>query len=499
MPDPNTYIAVQHDDYPGQTFQIPQSSIPQALKDKWRVAPPNMQPAFRKPESGITTGLMSPDTAVRALSGQAGQDVSQQADAPPRIGQSPEDYASQVGRADATQREGRFLSSLTSPLSVATMGLGALGRIPGSLGTLARGATTAVGAGLGLQAAPGIVSSASDIASRGANPQNTEQLLSSGSQLAGAAGALKQVGLGTKNLITQGIDSVLPSGTNAVISALKPTGKELKTIRQNIDAAEPEIQAASPKSLDEFAKLTGDKRVQAGQAIDQAITAAGKINTIDGQAIRQQIAPVSRVIQAQNPKAQQAVSAFVDRLLSKPVTVSDADVMIKDLTAQQSDLRGMSPAERADALKQDPSLMAVDQLKNALVNQIDQKLGGMGLSDARKKYAIWSSLDDAATRRVNQVAKQDPISWMTRRALEGGGATIAAGVGAALGGHDAGSMLGSAGIGAGVTKIGTDFFINRLNNPDYLISRGSQYPASQRPPVNLGGVPIAAAAAGQRQ
>jgi hypothetical protein len=477
----------------GQTGTIDSSELHQSLKNGWTLAGQSI-PQAPQPQApsggGFTGGLISGDTISRAATGMTPQALTQMRDQP-AYDQSPAYNFAKTMAAGTVKDASDTLSSFTSPASLLTMGLGRLGQVPNAIGKIATVANTGLGLGFGAKGAYDLATSHPT-----QSPEEMQKALLGASMMAGSAGSLQQAGRAIKSPM----DAVLPEGTNAVISALKPTGKAMKTIRENIDAAAPEIQSASPKSLEEFKTMAADKRQQAGKDIDQAIQTAGGSNLIDGNSLKQSLSPVSRVIQAQNPNAQAGVDKFVNNLIANPITVADADVMIKDLTAQQASLRGMTPAEKSAALKQDPSLLSVDQIKKSLVGQIDQKLSGSGLSDARKKYAVWSALDDAASHRYDQVAKQDPVSWVARRALETGGATAAAGVGAALGGgHDLGAMAGLAGVGAGAAKIGTDFYINKLNSPDYLISRGAKTMGSQQQrPVNLGGNTAAAIASGVR-
>lgn len=91
--------------------------------------------------------------------------------------------------ADASTRE-MLRNMFTSPLGIASLGIGAAGEIPGSVGTIAKATGAVTGAGLSAAGAKGVVQGVKDIKEKGITPDTSEEVLNNAALAAGgAAGA----------------------------------------------------------------------------------------------------------------------------------------------------------------------------------------------------------------------------------------------------------------------------------------------------------------------
>ena len=272
--------------YPGQYDDLPDQEVGVRVKTKFPGSYDDFQDEKDTPQSGnwATRGLISPQRITRAL---AGKDVAGQIEGR-RLGEAlPGENPSQAYwrtmREGVTKSGAETLSSLTSPVSLATAGLGAAGRIPGAVGTLAKAAGGATGLGF--------LGYGTEQATAPRRPEETtadvtERRLQGGAMMAGgtagsmagapAMGGINRLRLGVRRAEKQalmypdemtGISPRAASGLERVKRVAAPTGTNtsfdpnLRQVKGRLAEIGREIEA-SPVPLKKVRGgiLTEDKR-----------------------------------------------------------------------------------------------------------------------------------------------------------------------------------------------------------------------------------------------
>lgn len=129
------------------------------------------------------------------------------------------------GLAGAYADTAEMARGLTSPLGIATLGLGEVGEAPGALGRIGKAGSRIAGAGFGASGAQEAGTGAKDIYEHGATPENLKQTLSGAGMAAlGTTGAIH----GTE-LVEQPAKKALSAPVRATARMLTPIQKALPT------------------------------------------------------------------------------------------------------------------------------------------------------------------------------------------------------------------------------------------------------------------------------
>jgi hypothetical protein len=172
--------------------------------------PAGWTPVEEEPHSSGASGEWSPESkgakAVRVVTepiipaGKAEEQARDTADSPPTEAEAefgakhptlgPLIAGAKRGLVGAYADTAETARSLTSPLAIASVGIGELAEAPGAVGKLAKAVSKLAGAGFGTQGAVKAAEGASEIAKDGPTPENTKKALSGiGQAVLGAATA----------------------------------------------------------------------------------------------------------------------------------------------------------------------------------------------------------------------------------------------------------------------------------------------------------------------
>lgn len=122
-----------------------------------------------------------------------------------------------------------FIRGLTSPLGVATLGLGEVGETPGALGRIAKVGSRIAGAGFGAQGAEQTAEGVKDIATNGITPENTNKTLSGlGSVALGGAAAVHGTKVGNAPINPETVTKIAAAPIRAVANKIPTSPVAMK-------------------------------------------------------------------------------------------------------------------------------------------------------------------------------------------------------------------------------------------------------------------------------
>lgn len=143
----------------------------------------------------------------------------------------------------------------TSPLALATLGLGALGKAPGAVGKVATAASRLAGAGFGAAGGVEAVKGAADASKKGVTPENAKQMLQGAGQA--VMGATATAGEGGQKTLTEKIPERLMN------QLMRPAAADVKFGKNPARAILQE-------------KITGGSLPEMGDKVYEKIQSVGK-------------------------------------------------------------------------------------------------------------------------------------------------------------------------------------------------------------------------------
>lgn len=458
-------------------------------RDKGWVAIGRVAPEKPSLWQRANTGLLTPDDFSKAIFGRdLGVDkLSEFSKGNP--GQGPIENALKTFVAGTGKDIAGTLSSMTSPASIATAGLGRLARAPGAIGTIAKSLLTASGLSYGAKGAQQV---AEGIKEGVTTPEGAQKTLSGAAATAGAAPAVTQAGRAGMSLFTRG-----GTGERAFIAALRPPAKEASSVRSAFRYAQPDLEKANIKDFNDLRDFSESQRKGAAILLSNQIVGknptAGRIDALAvGNAVRDRVTSLMKVranLSGQLPREGRMIMSEADNieqnLLRKPLSIAEAEQVVQDINQELTKFRKLPPADQAMAIRRGDPVSVMTAVKEELQSQIESKIANYG--NLKQRYAVYKQLQDNAERRLNELDKASGnISWTDRRTAEG--------LGGALGALFSGQYLrGIADILAG--RAAGDIMLDRANRPEAMLRRGVNPPK----PVPFSGQVVQPIALGGQQ
>jgi hypothetical protein len=231
----------------------------------------------------VNTGLVSKDTFVRAMTGMTSEQLDKEL--APYADETPTHAAFREFTRGVYQDLGGTASSFTSPLSIATLSAGTVGKVPGAIGTIAR-----VGTGL---------------ASVGFTAQGVKDMIDSGMSLNDIQKAMHLEGDPEK------FQKFLQGAGIAVLGAtgVYESRGALRTNKQSLDAAQ-KMHDSTKRVVDARLHEVDISTKQAADAIDAAEKARNA--EFDGTGTRQQVIEAENQASAATANAKKAQTALKD-------------------------------------------------------------------------------------------------------------------------------------------------------------------------------------------
>lgn len=466
-----------------------------------QVQAPEPPPTFGQK---ITTGLLSPQTITKALTFGQG-DYNQLRNEQDYIDkdETPGVAAGRRGLAGLGVSTADTLSGFTSPLTLATMGLGAAGRGAGIVGrtlpkvaSASRQALAGIGVGLGLSGAKDVAQGAK----KGlATIEGSQQALQGGSQVLSAIPSLAMAGRVGAKAAVAAVPQAFATGEPALIQALKPSTADAPALRKAYNVVASDLKTSGVNSVEGLSKFASQQKAGIIQQLEQKAASQPAMTQVNPAPVRDAIksavtglmklesgqktmlTPSSQttpVVVSQLPPKAQGFVEYANRIGSnltrQPMQLGEAFQIVKDINAEAREFERLTPAERAQASGEGDILAAKIKLKQALQAQIDQKLANY--KDLNLKYGSYNELESRAQDRVTELQKQDATSGIGRRALEAGAGAVGMVAGHMIGeraGVMGGELVGSIGAYKAAQAI-TDAYLKHLANPDRMMARATQ-------------------------
>lgn len=405
--------------------------------------------------------------------------------------ETPSDAAIRTAIAGAGHDSSDLLSGFTSPLSIATLGLGSLVKGGGVLAKVAKPLLTASGIGFGIKGASDVTHGIDEGL---ATPQGSQKALFGASQIAGAVEPVRDTYQGAKVLAGKVIPTAFATGEPAIIKALSPSKKDTPFVRRAIQRVAPELQKANISSLEDAQHFASRKRNEVADEVSNRLSLSSpNAPAIDPAAVKAQIeAQINPLMQLEstitqipgpqtanpskmntniqlspNGRAIQRYASLVsDSLARNPIKLTEAEHLVQYINAEISEFERLAPADKRAAIASGDPIIAKKALKNALQTQIEQHVNKY--KDLKEQYGAYKEIQNAVENKMNDLDRKPTVSWMSRHAAEAAGA----GLGTILGAGHANPIAGGA-AGYLMGKALTDAYIEHRSSPDSLISRGT--------------------------
>lgn len=372
-------------------------------------------------------------------------------------------------------KTGRFLeqgAEFALPLSKVSKSAAALSWVPrmaveGAAGAGVAGVQSggdpqqmAIGA-----AAPAVLSAGANLVKAGA-----------GAAVRAANGAAEGGLGGAVASVVRGVAQSEPK--QMVIQALKPRNSRINFAR-NLDTAIPDVAEAIKASgkpvtnLDDllerikFAKKR--VRVEYDALADPARQTSAPMDLGSvADAIEASIPRRSRIMDARKVEAAQAMA---DAYRNGKFTLDDAESLLREVNADLEAYYSKFPAARANAAATNPetaqAVAEATELRKAIYTAMDGVGGGDAARSIQRRYGALIEMEDAAHRRANVAARQQPESLSEQIGKVRAAADMARGTWRIL--H--GDFTGAADIAAARAGASTAKYLKDQQTTDALIRR----------------------------
>jgi hypothetical protein len=462
-------------------------------------------------------GLISKDTIVKAMTGMSPEDLDRAL--APRASDTPGQAASAAFWRGVMQDTAGIASGFTSPLSIGTIGLGALGKAPGAVGAVARASAVPVSVAFGAQG----IGQAADAGLKNTPEAWGERLGGLGQAAMGASGALdpeavrtsvnagkelvvrpaKAIKAGTTGALEAVGAQIAPEPHELMTRAVKPTAgntdwdSQIKVAMPELKAAETDIgkpvrsvsdaleatTAAKRKVWSEYqAKLDQAKAVDAGplQTRDPVTGQLKPVThepTINGHDIADAMEASVTKRQAQlNPGLAEKVKTAA-ATYRRPMTLGEAEEFLQDANNELHSYYAKNKVGRRAATA-DPEMAAtvaeVEQLRNSLYGKLDE-LTGPGAKEIKQRYGALSNVEEELLRRKNVAARQQPESLAEQISKARGAGKVVAGTAIGLAGVGLGephtAMAGAGLAGGGLMEAGVSKWLKGRQTTDAMITK----------------------------
>lgn len=458
------------------------------------------------PKAGLwnraTTGLIPPE---RISPQGVTEEVRRRG---PMPGQSPTDFAMETFAHGVSEDLGKTMSSFTSPLSIGTMALGPLGKVPGAVGTIARIAEPVVATGFGIHGASEMMTPrqpGEDL------PEEIRRRLTGASQaiIGGIApgkavyqnrALATQAAKGARSILIGPDIKDIPSDV-AFIKSTKPRNS-IKNIRDTIQTGMPDARrAADALGLDLETMTLQDAEKAVVQAKNDiwgefeshhlGPNASIPISTNPVAARVQQI--VSRMTEVQkrrlnlidqrgNPNYNHKIYKAMDDYQGKNFPLRDINVRIQELNNQLRSQQAQFKVSEM-ALRHDPKFSALyaelDGLRDIEANALNQ-LSGPGAKDLKIRYGAQKVMEDVISRRINVAERAAPVPVFQGLGRMAGLGNVAGGTWQTITGHP---EIGLPNVIKGGVQIRAGQNAQHLNDPHALIQQAFKS-ATPRPPIS---------------
>lgn len=361
---------------------------------------------------------------------------------------SPTLYGLKQGYKGAMADTADTLAGFTSPVSLATAGLGLLGKGAGAVAKIGQMATKAIGTGFALKGAADVADAATN--SEMSTPDRWQKGLQGGGMMAGGtAGAINQTGFGNvpiqkapvrlwQDASNAVMKRVLPgSPQDLLVRATKPN-VGLPDYEQSLTNSLPALAAEKPTSLTGLAsaadKVKGVEYGKYQSLMDQfrKPQGAGPYNPtqVDARpAADAQMASIpatdlfekpnqQRVIQRGGHQIHQGDAGILEKtkgiadLYRTDMPVEQADSIVRDSNAKLRETWNKIGGKRASALS-NPETARLYAMDNSLRGQLYdtiEKGTGVNPSKGMELYGDATDIGDTAARRNTVFSRQQPVS-----------------------------------------------------------------------------------------
>ena len=377
------------------------------------------------------------------------------------FGESPTKDAIKTFISGAAKDTSDLAASQTSPLGIGLLAGGALTKVPGAVGTLAKVATGAAGAGFAGKGAADILE-----AGTGNTPEAWQQRLTGGAQLFGGVAGMSPA---AKELLAKN-SPVRQAGATAYRAVGNPaglasTGEELLTQGIGPRASATGFKDSLVKAAPDLKAYAADSPIKNVQDLNDAIPEIKQkiwSGEVEPALQRQGAKPVNMqpVADAVRKQISSEMSEFdpintekletLAKKLENARDVNSANSLLKYANGQLESYFAKYPAARKANLMNNPETAGWEAARSSLRDQFLSTLedaGETGVRDARLRYGALTDIGNEGERRVNVADRAKPMSLPRILGIVGapvtGGLSVAAGE-----------------------------LANYLNKPDVLVRRG---------------------------
>lgn len=291
-----------------------------------------------------------------------------------------------------------------------------------------------------------------------------------------AAGASEEgIGAAIANL-TRSVVPVEPK--SALIQALKPRNTRINFARE-LGVAMPELKASEEaigrpiESIDDLltASKAAKKRIWAQyerlagphRAMGARVDLSGVADAIENS--------IPKRTQLMDPGRAMSIKKMADAYRSGTFSLDDAEVLLREANADLEAYYNKFPAARGKALATNPetanTVAEVEALRKAIYAKLDAAGEGNAAAELKRRYGALLEIEDAATRRANVAARQQPESLSEQIGKVRSAAEMARGL-VRLKSFDIGGLADMAGARAGAEAAK---YLKEQQTTDALIRR----------------------------
>lgn len=334
-------------------------------------------------------------------------------------------------------------------------------------------ATMAVGAALpaAFAAGSGIVKGAAGMASRAA----------AGASEGGVGGAIANAVMSVAK----------PESKAMLVQALKPRNTRLN-FGSALDRALPEIKAVEQetgqpiKNIDQLIEATKAAKARVWQQWEQLAGPKRAMGmTVDTSPVADAIeASIPRRVQIQNPEQAKRIKALADTYRTR-MGVDDVQQMLSETNDSLESYYNKFPQSRAKALNANPEIAhevaEAENLRKVLYNALDSDADGAAAREVKRRYGALMEVEDAAMRRSNVAARQQPESLSEQIGKVRAAADMARGVWRAS--H--GDLAGLGDIAAARAGSATATYLKEQQSTNNLILRALRAHTALPTPIEM--------------
>jgi hypothetical protein len=291
-----------------------------------------------------------------------------------------------------------------------------------------------------------------------------------------AAGAAEDGIAGAVASVTRSVAPVEPK--SALVQALKPRNTRINFARE-LGVAMPEIKASEAAlgkpiaSLDDLmsATKTAKQRIWAQyeqlagphRAMGARVNLSGVADAIENS--------IPKRTQLMDPSRADAIRKMADAYRSGTFSLDDAEVLLREANADLDAYYNKFPAARGKAIATNPetanTVAEAEALRKAIYGKLDAAGEGQAAAELKRRYGALLEIEDAATRRSNVAARQQPESLSEQIGKVRAAADMARGTWRVL--H--GDFTGAADIAAARAGASTAKYLKEQQTTDALIRR----------------------------